>query len=101
MQSTMEQDVANIMKVCCNAPSVSYNFALQRVCCFPQDLQTSKTEETMVHENVEHMRQILVDHQRKLDTMANGMDTIQVTAFLGRARPYGVMYVSSWRTPPH
>ena len=32
----------------------------------------------MVHENVEHMRQILVDHQRKLDTMANGMETIQV-----------------------
>ena len=32
----------------------------------------------MVHENVEHMRQILVNHQRKLDTMANGMETIQV-----------------------
>ena len=32
----------------------------------------------MVYENVECMRQILADHQRKLDTMANGMDTIQV-----------------------
>ena len=35
----------------------------------------------MVHENVEHMRQILVNHQRKLDTMANGMETIQVCKY--------------------
>ena len=36
----------------------------------------------MVHENVEHMRQILVNHHRKLDTMANGMETIQVCFIL-------------------
>ena len=43
-----------------------------------QDLQTSKTEECIVYENIENMRQILAGHQRKLDTMANGMETIQV-----------------------
>ena len=54
------------------------SYKLIKTSYFTQDLQTSKTEESMVHENVEHMRQILVNHQRKLDTMANGMETIQV-----------------------
>ena len=60
-------------------PLIIYGLFVWIVCIVVQDLQTvNRNEEATIKDNIEHMRQVLAENHKAMDSMVHAMKSMQV-----------------------